>query len=200
MPIDGTPSFRRCSSRRPRRSANYSTAPPTADCCRPPPSTSTRGPSRRRPHRRGAACAWSSCRTAPPRLPGPAPRRRRLVPAPGDTPNAAPPRRIPHGAARRAHRTAEPDVVRGRSCRCLQADRARRQRGGALPRPRPLQERQRHARPSGRRRAAQAGRRRDCGAACARPTRSRASAATNSPSSRRDGDQPEARDRAGAPR
>ena len=54
----------------------------------------------------------------------------------------------------------------------------------AVPRPRPLQERQRHARPPGRRRAAQAGERAPARAACARATWWRGSAATSSPSSR----------------
>ena len=62
--------------------------------------------------------------------------------------------------------------------------RPRRAARGAVPRPRQLQEHQRHARPSGRRRAAQDRRRAAAQAASARPTRSRGSAATSSSSCR----------------
>ena len=68
----------------------------------------------------------------------------------------------------------------------LNLEFARAKRGGpsirrALPRPRPFQGRQRHARPSGRRRLAARGRRASQELACARPTWSPVSAATNSP-------------------
>ncbi len=66
----------------------------------------------------------------------------------------------------------------------LVAGGARRDGRGAVPRPRPLQERQRHARPSRRRRAAQGAWPSGCAPACARPTRSPASAATSSRSCR----------------
>ena len=75
-------------------------------------------------------------------------------------------------------------LLRERLEQALTHDPPRRAAGGAVSRPRPLQGRQRHARPSGRRRAAEGGGRAAARTACARPTRWRGSAATSSPSSR----------------
>ena len=70
----------------------------------------------------------------------------------------------PSGAARPAHRPAEPRAVR-RPPRARAGARAprRRRRRRAVPRPRPLQARQRQPRPRRRRRAAARGRRSGCG-------------------------------------
>ena len=86
-----------------------------------------------------------------------------------------------HGDARRADRAAQPAAAAraaGAGDRAGEAQRPPRRR--AVHRPRPLQERQRHARPPDRRRAAEARERGAVGARCARPTCWRGSAATSS--------------------
>ena len=76
-----------------------------------------------------------------------------------------------HGAARRADRPSQSRLVARAAGAGVEARETRRVPGHAVPRPRPLQERQRHARASGRRRAA-AGRRRPAARLRgARPTR-----------------------------
>ena len=106
-----------------------------------------------------------------------------------------------HGAPRCADRAAQPD-------RCSRSGWTRRwlrhgaRRGCAvlLPRPRRLQAGQRHARPSGRRRAAASRRAARLLSASATSTPSPASAATNSPSSRSASKRPNRRGRAGRAR
>ena len=88
-----------------------------------------------------------------------------------------------HGAPRRAHRPAQPHHDARASRARAQARQARRVPGGALPRPRPVQERQRRARPSDRRRAAASWWPSGCAAARASRTPWRGWAATSSPSS-----------------
>ena len=90
----------------------------------------------------------------------------------------------PRRAARRAHRAAEPHAV-PRPARAVAAPRApqrrRRRRRRAVPRPRPLQGRQRLARPPGRRPAAASRSPSGSTRRCAPATPSRGSAATSSP-------------------
>ena len=84
-------------------------------------------------------------------------------------------------AARRAHGPAEPRAAGGAAAPQPRAAGAQRAPGrGAVPRPRPLQERQRLARPPRRRPAARARWRGGCAARCGRATPSGASAATSS--------------------
>jgi HAMP domain-containing protein len=66
----------------------------------------------------------------------------------------------PHGLSRRADRSPQPAAAARTARAAARGDRARRRRaGGAVPRPRQLQDHQRHPRPAGRRQAAQDGRR-----------------------------------------
>ena len=86
-----------------------------------------------------------------------------------------------HGASRRAHQSAEPAAVPREDGAGAQPRRTARH---PVHRSRPLQERQRYAGASGRRRACCARSPSACRWRCAAPIRSPASAATSSPSSR----------------
>ena len=98
-------------------------------------------------------------------------RRAAALPHPGPGRHGAPPlrgRAAPHGRPRRAHRPAQPALVRARARAPRRPRRPLRPaRRRAADRRRPVQERQRHARPQRRRPADRQGRATRCASGCA---------------------------------
>ena len=172
----------------PRCGRSSSTASPTA--CMPARSPEQivepmLSPARRRPGLRAVTSASSSDGRCIAVSVQPHGRRRHGHDAPGHH-RAAPLRGQDraHGAARRADRPAQPRAAQRAARAGADARQARRDGGRPPARSRPLQDRERHARPSRRRQAAARWWPSACARWCARPTRSRAWAATSSPSCR----------------
>ena len=135
-------------------------------------------PDRRREPQCARGCADGGSHLVPAQAPqlGHVRRAHQSRPAPG-LPGRSP------GAARHAHRPAQPRAAERAPGAGVGRHQGRRIGGHPHPRPRPFQARQRHARPHRRRQAPGHGRPTACALSCARRTRSRAWAATSSPSS-----------------